>query len=79
VQSSLRTLAGFVEGFLFEKKDGESRYNFLTTAVWESDEALINARKAVSAEFHQRGFDPEETRKKLGIDAVRSIDERTAY
>jgi heme-degrading monooxygenase HmoA len=35
VQSILRTLPGFVEGFLYEKGDGESRYNYMTTVVWE--------------------------------------------
>jgi len=47
-QSFIRTLPGFVEGFLYEKKDGENRYNFLTTAVWENEEAFENAKKAVA-------------------------------
>jgi len=50
-QSFIRTLPGFVEGFLYEKKDGENRYNFLTTAVWENEEAFENAKKAVAIEL----------------------------
>lgn len=29
----LRTLPGFVEGFVYENMDGESRHNVVTTAV----------------------------------------------
>jgi hypothetical protein len=32
-QSFIRTLPGFVEGFLYEKKEGESKFNFMTIAV----------------------------------------------
>jgi heme-degrading monooxygenase HmoA len=34
IQSFLKTLPGFVEGYVYEKKDGESKYNIMTTAVW---------------------------------------------
>ena len=79
VQSFLRTLPGFVEGFLLERKDGESRYNFLTTAVWKNEEALENAQKAVALEYRKRGDDPNETRRKLRIEGVRSTYERSPY
>ena len=79
IQSFLRTLPGFVEGFLYEKKDGESRHNFLTTAVWENEEALENARTTVAAEFQKQGYNPPETRKKLKIDGVRSTYQRSPY
>jgi heme-degrading monooxygenase HmoA len=45
VQSFIRTLPGFVEGFIYEKKDGETHHNFLTTAVWESEEALKTQKR----------------------------------
>jgi hypothetical protein len=38
------------------KKDGESRYNFLTTAVWENEEAFEDAKRAIAIEFQKRGF-----------------------
>jgi len=50
-----------------KKKDGENRYNFLTTAVWENEEAFENAKKAVAIEYQKQGFNPQETRKKLKI------------
>jgi heme-degrading monooxygenase HmoA len=78
-QSFVKTLPGFVEGFLYEKRDGESLFNFVTTAVWESEEALVNAKKDVAEEFKKRGFDPEATRKKLKIEMHRSVYERSPY
>lgn len=79
VQSFIRTLPGFVEGFLYEKKDGESRYNFLTTAVWKNEEAFENAKRAVAIEFQKQSFNPQETRNKLKIESVRSTYERSPY
>ena len=78
-QSFIRTLPGFVEGFLYEKKDGESRYNFLTTAVWENEVAFENAKRAVAIEYQKQGFNPQETRRKLKIESERSIYERSSY
>src|SRR3981081_1449543 len=78
-QRFIRTLPGFIEGFLYQKNDGESRYNFLTTAVGESEQAFENAKKSVAIEYEKQGFDPQETRKRLNIDSVRSTYERTSY
>ena len=79
IQSFVRTLPGFVEGFLYGKKDGESRHNFLTTAVWENEEAFENAKRAVAIEHQKQGFDPQETRQRLKIESVRSTYARSPY
>ena len=79
IQSFVRTLPGFVEGFIYEKRNGESRHNFLTTAVWENEEAFENAKKAVAAEHQKQGVSPQETRQRLKIDGARSIYERFHY
>jgi heme-degrading monooxygenase HmoA len=79
VERFIGTLPGFVEGFLYEKKDGESRCNFLTTAVWESEEAFEIAKRAVAIEFQKQGFNLQETTKRLKIESVRSIYERSPY
>lgn len=79
VQLFLKSLPGFVEGFLFEKKDGDSRYNFLTTAVWRDEAAFENARQSVAAEFQRNGFDPQETIRRLQIERLRSVYERSPY
>lgn len=49
--SILRTIPGFVEGFIYERKDGRSRHNIVTTAVWQNEEAFENAKKMAMAEF----------------------------
>ena len=79
IQSFIRTLPGFVEGFLYEKKDGENRHNFLTTAVWKNEEAFENAKRAVVTEHHRQGFNPQETRRRLKIESVRSTYARSPY
>jgi heme-degrading monooxygenase HmoA len=79
IQSFIRTLPGFVEGFLHEKKDGESRHDFLTTAVWENEEAFENAKRAVAIENQKQGFNPQETRQRLKIESVRSTYARSPY
>jgi heme-degrading monooxygenase HmoA len=79
VQSFLKTLPGFVEGFLYERKEGESRYNCLTIATWESTETLENAKKAVAGEFEKQGYDRVATAKKLNIESQRAVYERSPY
>ncbi len=75
----LKTLPGFVEGYIYEKRDGDSKYNFLTTAVWKDDEAFKNAKQAISAEYQKLGINPKEIVEKLNIKQIRSIYERSAY
>jgi len=72
----IRTIPGYVQGDVFEKSDGESRYNFITTAVWESEEAFENAKKAVALENERTGYDPQANAKRLGVESVRSTYER---
>jgi heme-degrading monooxygenase HmoA len=79
VQSFMKTLPGFIEGVLYEKKDGDSRHNFLTTAVWGNEEALENAKRAVAIEHQKQGFNPQETRQRLNIESVRSTYARSPY
>ena len=78
-QTFIRTLPGFVEGFIYEQMNGESSINFLTTAVWKNEEAFENAKKAVFAEYQRTGYDPQLTRKKLGIEQTRSTYTRKPY
>ena len=79
IQSFIRTLPGFVEGFLYEKKDGENRHSFLTTAVWENEAAFESAKRAVANEHQRRGFNPQETRQRLKLESVRSTYKRSPY
>ena len=79
VQLFLKTLPGFVEGFVYEKTSGDNRFNFVTTAVWENESAFENAGKAVAAEFQRLGYNPEETRKALKIGMERGVYHRSRY
>jgi heme-degrading monooxygenase HmoA len=79
VQRFLRTLSGCVEGFVYEKTEGESRHNFMTTAVWENEEAFTNAKKATAAEFQRLGFNRQELKKKLKIEIERAVYNRSPY
>ena len=79
VQSFIRTLPGFVEGFSFEKTGGDGRYNFLTTAVWKDEDAYENAKKAAAAELQKRGSNPQTLREKLKIESTRSTYKRFPY
>ena len=75
----LRTLPGFVEGYIYEKTDGDSGHNVVTTAVWRDQAAFDNARKSAAEEFKKMGFNPQEIMKKLNITMQRAIYRRSPY
>jgi heme-degrading monooxygenase HmoA len=77
--SFLKTLPGFVEGFVYEKTDGDSPHNVMTTAVWANEEAFTNARRSVAEEFQKRGFNPQEIMKRLKVETERAVYKRTPY
>jgi heme-degrading monooxygenase HmoA len=79
VQSFLKTLPGYVDGYLYEKRQGQSPYNVMTTATWENAEAVEKTKSAVRAEFQRQGLDPQEMMRRLEIETVRSIYSRQAY
>jgi heme-degrading monooxygenase HmoA len=77
--SILRRMPGYVEGFIYEKKDGASRHNMVTTAVWQNEEAFETAKKTAMAEFHKIGFNPQEIIARLKIEMERGVYERSPY
>ena len=77
--SFLRTLPGFVEGYVYEKADGESRRNIVTTAVWKDEEAFQNARKNAAEQFKKIGFNPAEIMKHLKVEIERAVYRRSSY
>jgi hypothetical protein len=79
VQRFLKTLPGFVEGFLYEKKEGEGRCNYMTTAVWESEKAFNEAKCVVAIEFSKEGIDPQKAMNELKIERERAVYERSHY
>jgi heme-degrading monooxygenase HmoA len=79
VQRFLKTLPGFVEGFLYEKKEGEGHYNYMTTAVWETERAFNGAKSAIASEFSKEGIDPQKVMNELKIERERAVYERSHY
>ena len=75
----LRTLPGFMEGFIYEKTDGDSRNHIMTSAVWKNEEAFLNARKTAAEEFKKIGFNPQEIMKNLNVEMERAVYRRSAY
>jgi heme-degrading monooxygenase HmoA len=79
IQEFVSGLPGFVEGYVFEKKSGQSRYNVLTIAVWKDPEAMEAAMKSAQAHFQKIGFNPGEVMKRLKVEGVRSTYTRHPY
>jgi heme-degrading monooxygenase HmoA len=75
----LKTLPGYIEGFIYEKLGGEGTCNILTTAVWESETAFENAKKAAAEEFQKVGFNPQEIMKNLNVKFERAVYRRSTY
>ncbi len=75
----LKKLPGFVEGYVYEKKSGESDVNIVTTAVWKDEEAFENAKKAMVTEFCKQGTNPAEIMKSLRVQVSRSLYSRSPY
>lgn len=75
----LRTLPGFVEGFVYEKTEGDARHNVVTTAVWKDEVAFQNAKKSAAEGFKKIGFNPQEIMKRLGVEIERAVYRRSPY
>lgn len=78
-QGFLKTLPGFVEGYLYERVDLTGTTNFMTTAVWENEEAYENAKKSATSEFQKWGFNQPEALKKLKIEKDRALYTRSPW
>ncbi len=81
VQQFISTLPGFIEGYIYiqSPETSESRYNVLTTAVWESEEAIENAKAALIRQYQTMGFNPQEALARLGVEKVRATYSRAPY
>jgi heme-degrading monooxygenase HmoA len=75
----LRSLPGYVEGWIYTKESGPGRWNVVTTAVWTDEEAYQAARTAAQAEYSRINFNPQEVIKRLGVQMERSEFARAAY
>jgi heme-degrading monooxygenase HmoA len=78
-QSFIKTLPGFVDGYLYEQIGKEDGYDYVTTAVWDSEAALKNAQAAVLLENQKQGVSRQEFFLKLKIERKRAIYQRSPY
>ena len=79
VQKVLKTLPGFLEGFVYEKRDGDGRNNVITTVVWQNEDAYTNARTAMADMLQSFSPDPQAVMRKLGIQIERGRFGRTPF
>lgn len=79
MQAFIRRLPGFVEGYIYELRAGESRLNVVTMAVWESEAAIESAKRAVAAENQRQGVDPLQVTRSLGVELTRAVYGRAPY
>ncbi|HEV2700453.1 MAG TPA: hypothetical protein VGV09_02395 [Steroidobacteraceae bacterium] len=75
----VKTRPGFKEGYVFRRTAGDGRVKIVTTAVWTSDAAMEEAKRSISTEFAEIGFDPAQIMKRLGVQIERGIYRRAAY
>jgi heme-degrading monooxygenase HmoA len=78
-ESILKTLPGFVDGYVYVEKGDGSRYNVITTATWENESAVASAKQAVAAAYRKNNFNPQAIMQELNIQAVRALYSRKPY
>jgi heme-degrading monooxygenase HmoA len=79
VQKVLKTLPGFLEGFVYEKRDGDGRNNVITTVVWQNEDAYRTARTAMADTLQSFSPDPQAVMRKIGIQIERGRFGRTPF
>jgi predicted ester cyclase/heme-degrading monooxygenase HmoA len=69
----IKNLPGFIEDRAYEHTDTNGNLVLITIALWESQEALNDAKEKVQAEYKREGFDPAIFMKRMGIVMDRGI------
>lgn len=65
----LRRQPGFIRDALLEQVAGPGKFNIVTIAEWESQQAIDAARAVVAKAHSESGFNAQETMARLGIEA----------
>jgi quinol monooxygenase YgiN len=65
----LRTLPGFRGHAVYVKSAGPSRFDVITVATWESQQAVDRASEQVRAYYGRIGFDPQAAMAGWGVKA----------
>ena len=69
----IKQLAGFVKDEVYERRDEQGNFIYITVATWENEEALKKAKDAVQAEYKREGFNPAAFFERLKIVMDRGI------
>lgn len=69
----IKTLPGFIEDTVYQSNGNDDSLMFVTVALWESEEAILNAKNAVQAEYKREGFDMPAMLQRTGINIDRGI------
>jgi heme-degrading monooxygenase HmoA len=69
----IKTLPGFVEDSVYQSAGDDETILYVTVAVWESEEAILNAKNAVQSEYRREGFDMPAMLARTGINIDRGI------
>lgn len=65
----LRQEPGFIRDAILEQIAGPGKFNIVTVAEWEGQDAIDAARAAVAKAHAESGFNAQETMARLGIEA----------
>ncbi|WP_276371126.1 hypothetical protein [Chryseolinea sp. H1M3-3] len=69
----IKTLPGFLGDTVYENRDHDGNLNCITIALWESMDAVNNAKELVQAEYRKQNFDPSKMMARLNIKMDRGI------
>jgi heme-degrading monooxygenase HmoA len=72
----IKNLPGFIQDSAYEREDEDGNIICITVAIWESEQALNNAKTAVQVEYERIGFNPAELLIRLDITMERGIYEQ---
>lgn len=79
IQDVLKRLPGFVEGFLYENRAEDGRYDIVTTAVWEDEKAFENAQRVMRTRLQELNINPAARMKALNVQIERGVFTRSSY
>ena len=72
-RSFIKNLPGFIKDEAYEQKDEKGNLTIITIAVWQSQEDVNNAKKAVQDEYKRIKFNPLEFYERLNIKMERGL------
>lgn len=69
----IKTLPGFIEDNVYQSTGNTDMLQYVTVAIWESEDAIQKAKNAVQAEYRRENFDMPAMLARLGIKIDRGI------